>query len=221
MNHLKFDSVPFLNFEIEIRICLMFIKNFLTLSIFLKYINFIAALVYPIKDDQRLMDDIWLHNVKLVEVQSESSPQMALNLWVIKIYGISDPIQLLSAVLAYFGVIKIQVDRLCFIRNSENIGMASWSYVKTFLDLIIPFSNGFICYLCALSEDCFPAWLLLVGGLLAHPILFWIVSIVSPKKHTQRTKRSSRHFSVYVYTQVIITILIGYTSFIVSKNDLS
>ena len=136
------------------------IKAFWPFGIFLKYIHFIATLVYPIEDEQCIMDDIWLHNVKIMEIFSESFPQLALNLWVMKIYGISDPIQLVSATLAYFGGFKIQVDRLCLIRNSEDFGMASWSYVKSFLDFIIPWSTGFICYLIALSEDCMPAWVL-------------------------------------------------------------
>ena len=165
------------------------------------------------------MDDIWLHNVKLYEIFSESGPQLALNLWAIKIYGVSDPIQLVSALLAYFGVFKISVDRLCFIRNSEDFGIASLSYVKSFLDVIIPFSTVFICYLIALSEDCLPAWLLLVGPLLAHPILFQIVTIVNHKKHTQKSKSSSGHFSVYVYTMAIIATFIGYAFFIVSEHQ--
>ena len=117
------------------------------------------------------MDDIWLHNVKLVEVDSESFPQLALNLWVLKVYGVSDPIQLLSAILAFLGFFKISVDRLCFIRNGLDTGIASWNYIKSFLDLIIPFSTAFIFYLCLLSEDCITAWLLLGGPLLAHPVL--------------------------------------------------
>ena len=176
--------------------------------------------MYPIEDDQRLMDDIWLHNVKIAEVSSESCPQMALNLWVIKIYGISDPIQLVSALLAFIGVLKIAVDRLCFIRNGQDIGMVSWSYVKSLLDLIISFLTGFIGYLICLSEDCMPAWVLLMGPLLTHPFLFWIVQIVNHKKHTPKTKSTSRHYSVYACTQMIIGMLRMYTFFIVSKNQL-
>ena len=172
--------------------------------------------MYPIEDDQCLMDDIWLHNVKMLEVNSESTPQMALNLWVIKIYGISDPIQLLSALLALIGVFKIQVDRYCFIRNGEDFGIASWTYVKSFLDLIMPFLTSFIGYLIGLSEDCIPAWLLLVAALLGHPILFLIVH----KKHTPKTKRSSSHYTVLSNTQMIIGILGSYTFLIVSKNQL-
>ena len=165
------------------------------------------------------MDDIWLHNVKIAEVSSESCPQMALNLWVIKIYGISDPIQLVSALLAFIGVLKIAVDRLCFIRNGQDIGMVSWIYVKSFLESIIPFSTGIIACLISLSEDCQPAWLVLMGPLLFHPIIFWIVVIVAPKKHTPKTKSSSRHIYVYSCTQMFITTLMCYTMFIVSKKS--
>ena len=143
------------------------------------------------------MDDIWLHNVKMCEIFSESIPQLALNLWVIKIYGISDPIQLLSALLAWIGHLKTSVDRLCFIRNGEDVGMASWNYVKSLFDLIIPFSTGFIGYLIGLSEDSQPAWSLLVAPLLTHPIISWIVSIVSHKRRTPNTKSSSIQFTVY------------------------
>ena len=188
-------------------------------NIFLKSINFTAALVYPIEDEQCLMDDIWLHNVKLMEVSSESYPQMALNLWVIKIYGVSDPIQLVSAILAFLGLVKIQVDRLCFIRNNEDFGMASWTYAKSFLDWIIPFSTAFIEHLMSLSADCIPSWILLIGPSLSHPILFWISSLVYQKKHTPKTKSSTRHFSVSGYTMVMIILFIGYTFFIVSKKN--
>ena len=164
------------------------------------------------------MDDIWLHNVKLVEVFSESFPQLTLNLWVIKIYGISDPIQLVSALLAFIGAFKINADRYCLVRNSEDFGIASWSFVKSFLDLSIPFSTGFIAYLVSLSEDCMPAWFLLVGALLVHPIISGIVGIVNHKKHTPKTKSSSRHFTIRSCTVMIISILIGYTFFIVSEN---
>ena len=176
-------------------------------------------MVYPIEDDQCLMDDIWLHNVKITEVLSESLPQFALNLWVMKIYGISDPIQVMSAILAYLGFFKINADRLCFTRNGQDIGMASWSYVKSFLDLIIPLSTGFIGCLVSLSEDSQPAWLLLVGQILAHPILLWIVQIVNRKKHIPKTKSSSRHFTVYVCTQIVIGMHIWYIFFIVSKKS--
>ena len=181
---------------------------------------FIASLVYPIEGDQRLMDDIWLHEVKSMEVLSESYPQMALNLWVIKIYGVSDPIQLVSAVLAWVGLIKIVADRYCFIRNGQDIGMASWGFVQSFLDLIGPLLSGFFGYLISLSEDCMPAWVLLMGPLLTHPFLFWIVQIVNHKKHTPKTKSTSRHYSVYACTQMIIGMLRMYTFFIVSKNQL-
>ena len=173
-------------------------------------------MVYPIEDDQCLMDDIWLHNVKITEVLSESLPQFSLNLWVIKIYGISDPIQVMSAILAYLGVAKIQVDRFCFIRNDEDVGMASWNYVKSFLDLIIPYSTGFICQLIALSEDCLPAWTLIGGALLAHPIIFWIVNY---RKDAPKTKSSSRHYSVYMYKFVILSIFTCYPFLIVSKFE--
>ena len=186
---------------------------------FSKTFHFIASLVYPIEDEQRSMDDIWLHHVKMNEVCSESFPQSALNLWVLKIYGISDPIQIVSALLACFGLFKILVDRYFFIRNGQDIGIASWSYIKSFLDLIIPYLTGFIGYLIALSEDCMPAWSLLVAAVLAHPILYWIVRIVNHTKHTPKTKSSSRHSTVYVNTQTIIAILIWYTFFIVSKNQ--
>ena len=177
-------------------------------------------MVYPIDDEQRLMDDIWLHNVKINEVLSESYPQLALNLWVIKIYGVSDPIQLVSAVLAWVGLIKIIADRYCFIRNGQDVGMASWSYLKSFLDLIIPLSTVFIGYLIGLSEDCIPAWLLPVAALLAHPCSIWIVSMINHnRKNTPKTKSSSRHFSVSACTKMIIAVLMGYTFFIVSKKS--
>ena len=153
------------------------------------------------------MDDIWLHNLKLVEVLSESYAQMALNLWVIKTYGMSDPIQLLSFLLAYFGLIKIHADRYCFIRNGEDFGMASWSYINSFLDLIIPYLTGFIRCLIGLSEDCIPAWLLLGVSLQIHPILSWIVSTFR-KKHISNTNISSRHFTVRAYTLMIISIFV-------------
>ena len=175
--------------------------------------------MYPIEDDQRLMDDIWLQNIKLNEIFSESAPQFALNLWVIKIYGVSDPIQLVSATLAYFGGFKIQVDRLCLIRNSEDFGMASWSYVKSFLDSIIPWSTVFIFYLILLSEDCMPAWSVLLGALQAHPIISWTVGIAIHKKHTPKTKSTSRHFTVLSNTLMIISTLIGYTFFFVSTKS--
>ena len=165
------------------------------------------------------MDDIWLHNVKVVEIFSESFPQFALNIWVIKVYGVSDLIQLLSALLALIGLLKIQVDRLCLIRDGEEFGMASWSYVKSFLDLSIPWLTGFIFNLIGLSEDCMPAWLLLAGPFLAHPIISWISLIFNHKKHTPKTKSSLRHYSVYAYTLQIISIFIGYTFFTVSKKS--
>ena len=168
--------------------------------------------MYPIEEEQLLMDDIWLHNVKLYEVISESFPQLALNLWVIKIHGISDPVQLLSAVLAYLSFFKIQVDRYCSLRNSEDFGKASWSWVKSFLVLSIPLSTGFICYLITLSEDCMPAWILLVGALMAHPVRHWIVNHIKPK-------RSSRQHTVSSNTLMIISILGDYSMFLVSKKS--
>ena len=165
------------------------------------------------------MDDIWLHNVKINEINSESLPQFSLNLWVIKIYGISDPIQVMSAILANLGFFKINADRLCFTRNGQDIGMASWGFVQSFLDLIGPLLSGFFGYLISLSEDCMPAWVLLMGPLLTHPFLFWIVQIVNHKKHSPKTKSSSRHFTVYVCTQIVIGMHIWYIFFIVSKKS--
>ena len=182
-------------------------------------------MVYPIEDEKYLLDDIWLHSVKLYEFMSESMPQLALNLWVIKIYGISDPIQLLSFFLAWFGLIKIQADRYCFIRNSEDLGIGSWNFVKSFLDVSIPVSSAFICFLLCLSEDCMPAWFLLIASLAAHPIQRWIGPLCQKftfKKAkdiaSPNAKSTSRHSTIQLNVKMIVSIPIAYIVLTVSKK---
>lgn len=175
------------------------------------------------EDEQHLSNDIWLHSVKLYECLSESMPQLALNLWVIKVYGISDPIQLLSALTAWFGLIKVQADRYCFIRNRENSEMASWSFAKSFFDVSIPVSSAFISFIMILSEDCLPAWVLLVGSLNAHPLLRWIVYHSFKNKEAKdvvvpKAKNSSRHSTVHLNTTVMASLPISYIALAVSKK---
>ena len=166
------------------------------------------------------MDDIWLHNVKINEVLSESYPQLGLNLWVIKIYGISDPIQILSAFLTWFGLGKTLADTYCVIRNGKGLGKASWIYVKTLFDVSIPTITTITSYVLVLSEDCMPAWFLLLASLGAHPVLRWIVYRKSLHKDEVITeaKSGSRHATVEFNTTLIILILLGHIPLIVSKR---
>ena len=197
------------------------------LSIILRrnYFNILAALEYPIEDEKCLMDDIWLHSVKFYEVSSESQPQMALNLWVIKIYGISDPIQLLGVLTAWFGLIKVQADRYSLIRNRENFETASWSLAKSFFDVSIPVSSTFIGLLMHLSEDCTPAWFLLVASLAAHPLMRWIVYGKLKYKEAQengvvpKAKNSSRHSTVGLNAVVLFSTPLSYSVLAVSKRS--
>ena len=150
-------------------------------------------------------------------------PQMALNLWVVKIYGISDPIQLLSTILAYLGFSKIVADRLCFIRNGADLGMASWSFVKTFFDGSIPIYTGLIGLLLALSENCMPAWTLLLGSLGCHPTLILLGhrKIFSKKTKdvvsSKAKKSSSKHYTDDFNKTIAFLQLLLYILLMVSK----
>ena len=120
-----------------------------------------------------------MHEIKNLEVFTESVPQLSLNLWIIKQYGVTDPIQVISAILSYVSLYKTLAERVSFIINGKDLGIFSMTFLKSIANLSVMFFSLLIILLFVMSEDAIPPWYLLPISLGSHSGLAWIIH---PKK---------------------------------------
>ena len=80
-----------------------------------------------------------MHAIKGLEVFSESAPQLLLNLWIIKQYGVTDPIQIICAILSYVSLYKTLAERVSFIINGQDLGIFSMTFLKSIANLSVMF----------------------------------------------------------------------------------
>ena len=114
-----------------------------------------------------------------MEVFTESVPQLSLNLWTIKQYGVTDPIQVISAILSYFSLLKTLAERVALIINGQDLGILSMTFLKSIANLSIVFFSNLINLVFIMSEDAIPAWYILPISLGSHSGL---ARIIHPKK---------------------------------------
>ena len=115
-----------------------------------------------------------MHAIKGLEVFSESAPQLLLNLWIIKQYGVTDPIQVISAILSCVSRYKTIAERISFIINGQDLGILSMTFLKSIANLIVVFFSNLIFLVYVMSEDTIPAWYIFAFSLGDHPVLAWI-----------------------------------------------
>ena len=120
-----------------------------------------------------------MHAIKSLEAFTESAPQLALNLWIIKQYGVTDPIQVISAILSFVSLCKTFVDRASFSINGQDLGILSKTFLKSVANWIVTILSALILLLFVMSEDVIPPWCLLLMSFGTHPVQGWIIN---PKK---------------------------------------
>ena len=155
--------------------------------------------------------------IKIAEILSESIPQLALNLWTIRTYGIQDPIQIISAILSLISYFKGHTELIACIINGENRGIACWTFIKTFGDLSISFFCTSISFLLYLSESCLPSWGIFVTMVSYHPVAGWLCLATSNNPRLSwlsklGTSPSTHHVDFFL----ISTFTVYYIYFIVS-----
>ena len=164
-----------------------------------------------------------MNAIKHAELNSEAIPQLALNLWVIKQFGVKDPIQIISAILSWIGALKHYSDRTSFIRNGEDLGIASWSFAKALVNLIIPSMTQFIALMLYLCEPCIPLWWTLWSFLFAHPTMGWLMAnnfkiFHSKLKCSHKLVLDVGSLNIFGYCCILMveSIIIYYVFFVVS-----
>ena len=108
-------------------------------------------------EEESLMNDIFLNNVKTHEALSESTIQLALNGLIMNEYEVKDRLQLYSAIISMISMFKCMVDRYSFIRNGQDLGMISFEFIKAVLYLTPPLASVFIFELISWSNNQFPS----------------------------------------------------------------
>ena len=124
------------------------------------------------QSEDSLKNDIFINNVKTNEVLSEATIQLALNGMVMSEFGISDKIQVISAMLSMFSIFKCLVDRYAFIRLGKDNGLFSFEFYKAIFDLFPLLASLFMLELLAWSDDTVPPY---VSFVLVFPLhTFWL-----------------------------------------------
>ena len=108
-----------------------------------------------------IIDDIFINNVKYLELITESGLQFPLTGWVLREYGIEDDIQLISLAISSISMIKCNVDRIAFIRHKRDVGLASREFMATWLEIFIPMQLTFVIgNVASWSDETTPPWFL-------------------------------------------------------------
>ena len=171
--------------------------------------------MYPI-EDITTKHDIFVHTVKTIEVVSESLPQLAMNLWIIKNYGITDNIQIMSGVLSIITFFKSLADKMSFIIHGKDVGILSMTFLKCWADLLIAFISVCTLSLHILSDDNIPPWLILVTFLLAHPVVAWITNPKIMCFKLAKPENGKNHYTSNDNILCIIVVCLIYTFRVVS-----
>ena len=80
-----------------------------------------------------------MHDIKIMEIFSESVPQLSLNLWIIKQYGVSDPFQVISAILSFVSLHKSLAEREAFIIKGQDPSILSMAFIKSLANIMVFF----------------------------------------------------------------------------------
>lgn len=134
---------------------------------------------FVVTEQENLMRDIYLSNVKTIETMSEATLQLALNGMVMKEfgieyeewYGIEYSIQVISAALSIISIYKCLADRFSFINNGKDLGPVSKDFLKGMVDLAIPILTYFLLMIVTWSAPRIPSEYSLTLVIIIHPIV--------------------------------------------------
>ena len=136
---------------------------------------------------QEIVDDIFLSNVKFLELCTESNLQVCLNAWVLKEFGIEERIQLLSLIITTICQNKVEIERFTFIRYQRDMGLASFEFLVSWIEYFIPWQLSLTIILLHQCSDessspwtGFAAWMIVQISICLLPLLKRNYKILKP-----------------------------------------
>lgn len=155
-------------------------------TVFVIYEKCASMITNKLSEEETLMHEIYLSNVKTIETMSEATIQLALNGMVMKEFGlefeelcgIKYSIQAISAALSMISIYKCLVDRFSFIRNDGDKGPVSKEFLKAMGDLAIPILTIFSVMLFTWSDTTMTPELSFVIMMFLHPMMAFIFMLL-------------------------------------------
>ena len=124
---------------------------------------------------EELINDIYLSNVKTFESLSESTLQLGFNGYVMKEFGVKDPlVQFGSASLSMLSIFRSMAARYAFIQYNKDPGF-SRNFFKALAILFFPTSTLFIFQLLSWTDKSMMSLLGMCQMIAFHPILLTFI----------------------------------------------
>ena len=126
------------------------------------------------------MDNHYISNLKFINPATETGFQYFLNAWVLKSYGVEDPIQLISLGLSYTCLWKALVDRVVFKRYRNP---TTCQILGAWTEILIIFLSSVVMTLAGFADESTPPWISFVSFIVfdgGHFLIF-LLGVLLPK----------------------------------------